>query len=1323
METNTSIGALYVTGGGVTTWHAITSAPAYFLFDDKKPTISGIDYDNDNQEVTPPEENSYFGPLTVSGIASDASINFDNYDFDSGPVTVYYTTGATVATDDGDKRFITTGASVKTSFSQYFPTESKYTIWVEDKSGNQSDGITFEVFIDERPPRLEGKIEIAQRDHSVLEGVLSDFENLHRFDFGNFFSQDVTVTVSAVDMSYGKKPIGVGNIELLSLNNIKITHQPLKKTTESGVATQVFTISGENAFAKEKLTVRLSDRNKPLNITSIAITTANAVTAIDSKGITSDEFTMDKQPPGITAISVENRVSLQDNPILVTEAPIFSGSVSDNYGSVSDNYGLNRLIPQINDMRIATADSGFHYYTNRRNPKPNDTFTLRPGEGIFGSLTHANDDGSYLFSLTAVDNAGNKSESSQTAWYDATKPDKGEIRFEYPDAASAGFDMQPFYQGNKPYGYFYKEDTTITVSAIDRHEQYQTTSGIRFISVYGMDYANGPDNPTEYYMDGAGRLVVGSTAEAAKSDVNGFNDARMSINVTIPRNFKGQIYAVATDRAGNASDIAEPNEGVIVEDEGKHESTSSIELSFNAPSEKHDASAGKLPLYNGDVKIDLIVKDTHSGVKTVTWHAIAPDREVTAEGQYEVDHTGAGAKTGNGDDWAVVTKDKNLATEVAGSVTVSRSVNSNNISLLVNVTDNAGNTSSGAIDFSIDTTKPTIKVTYDNNTPDTKYTDQYNQPRTATVVVTDRNFDQSQSEIIREIERITDDGTRGGAPSFGSWTTKAEYASDKKTLADATTHTFKVRFAQDGDYTFNVGYTDLAGNKATDRRSKFTIDRTVPVIRVAYDRTFVTENYYGDAVVATISVVEHNFDSSRVNITGTASDEGDTVAFPTLSNWSKSGNTYTATLNYGTDALFNFDIDVTDKAGNQSGDYPVDEFFVDQSDPEVTIGGIRDHQATNGAVVQPTVTFFDKNYDESRIAVELTPVSPRSLVSETPLVDGGSWTLRDTNGGRFTMENFPEHSDDIYNLKATITDRAGHEAGAEIAFSINRDGSTFEVARGDNVELTQDAYYNTLFDVVVTEVNVNDLLLGKGRITHSEGSAQTETLFEDGVAKDGVTVEPNHPGGNGAWTDWSETTYTIPSEVFSNEVKHDIFVESEDEATNQNDNKNVTNGNSRYISFTTDMTPPDIIVRGLPDRPVNANSLTLVATVEDKILLGDKVDEAHPVAITLNGNPVDDYTVSGDENVKEISFVVSASNSPQTFAIEAEDRATNTAEFAYPERDENGNIITALVISTNPVALWFYNKPVFISSIVGVAAVIAFISYMVYRRRRLGKVV
>jgi hypothetical protein len=1323
---NTSVGALYVqpdNDNNITTLHAITTAPAYFLFDNISPTavIGDKDYDNNGQVEWNPDQRRYFGPLTVSGIASDPAIVFDGIGFD-GEVAVYYTTGSGIPDNSDEKILITSGGGLgnKTgeetiSFSQYFPKTGKYAIWAEDSAGNKSAPTTFTVYIDDQPPSLEEPILISQTDHSQLGDLLDGYWDLHRFGFGNFFSQAVTVTVSAVDMpvngDVSEKSTGMENIYLEEISGIAVIENGAYSGDIDGVYTRVFTIH-TNAFDKKNLTVRLEDRNNPMNSSIIPLTSSN--TRIDNEYIESDEFTMDTTNPLLTGITVSNQAErdLQAEPILVTRAPIF-------IGSASDDRGLNRLIPQINTVRIADSASGFHYYETAKSATLSGNFTLTPGENIFSSLTQANPDGSYVLTVTAIDNAGNKTQRSQTAWYDATKPNNEKVLFEYPEASSGGYHVQPFYIGNKSYGYFYQNDTTITVSAVDEPALHQTTSGIRFIAVYGIDYSKGSDNPTEYRVNSAGRLVEGAAASTENVNVNGTGEDRMSVRVTIPKDFKGQIYAVATDRAGNTSDVAEPNEGSIVESGDQHKATSSIALSLNASPAGIDASGAELPLYDGDVKIDVIVKDAHSGVKTVTWHAIAPDRSATAAGSYEVNAAGHGSKTGNGDDWKVVTLDKNLATEVSGSVTVSKSVNSNNIKLLVKMTDNAGNSSEETISFSIDTTDPVIGVTYDNNDADQRYKTYYKAPRTATVVVTERNFRSRQSEIIREIERMTDAGAKGRTPSFGSWSSDAEYASDNKTLTDATTHTFTVRFADDGDYTFDVGYTDLAGNKATSRRSKFTVDRTRPVVTVSYDKTFADGNYYSEEVLATVTVEEHNFDSARVDITpsNAADDDGGAVQFPEFSSWSTNGNTHTATLRYGTDALYSFDILVTDKAGNQSVDFPLDEFYVDLTDPEVTIGGIGDHQATNADEIQPTVRYFDENFDESKITMELTSVRGLGKVPADPLTGDGVWSEKDDNGGLFTLNNFPEHSDDIYTLTATLSDKAGHEASAEIIFSVNRDGSTYMVERGDGEELVQDAYYNKLFNITVTEVNVNDLLLEKGRITHTEGNTSSEVLFENGVAREGVTVAPNHPNGNGAWTDWSETVYNIPSEIFSNEVQHDIFIESEDVAANKNDNKDVVNDDNKYVSFTTDLTPPDVVVRGLPDgRPLRASNLTLVATIEDKVLLNEK----EPFRITLNGKPVDNYEeIGGDANVKEIRFEVDGMDSPQSFAIEARDEATNQYEYVYPQLDENGNPLSNFVVSTNPLVLWFYNRPVFIASIAATAAAIALLGRLIYRRRRL----
>ena len=61
--------------------------------------------------------------------------------------------------------------------------------------------------------------------------------------------------------------------------------------------------------------------------------------------------------------------------------------------------------------------------------------------------------------------------------------------------------------------------------------------------------------------------------------------------------------------------------------------------------------------------------------------------------------------------------------------------------IYVRAVDNAGNVSEASQELSIDITEPTIQVTYDLNSPlNDRY---YNATRTATVVVTERNFDES----------------------------------------------------------------------------------------------------------------------------------------------------------------------------------------------------------------------------------------------------------------------------------------------------------------------------------------------------------------------------------------------------------------------------------------------------------------------------------------------------------------------------------------------------------------------------------------------------
>lgn len=215
------------------------------------------------------------------------------------------------------------------------------------------------------------------------------------------------------------------------------------------------------------------------------------------------------------------------------------------------------------------------------------------------------------------------------------------------------------------------------------------------------------------------------------------------------------------------------------------------------------------------------------------------------------------------------------------------------------MTDRAGNTSEKQIKFSIDKTNPVIEVKYDNNVPDETYKDIFKASRTATIKITERNFNGKDV-----IHRITN--TDGVIPALSAW---EEHKNTEN--PDETYYTATIAYTADGDYTFDISYSDLADN-ATEKfaQHKFTIDKTIPTVVVSYDNnSALNGNYYKADRTATITIVEHNFDSSRVNVVGTATDNGTALSFPATSTWTSNGDTHTATINYTSDSKYTFDIE------------------------------------------------------------------------------------------------------------------------------------------------------------------------------------------------------------------------------------------------------------------------------------------------------------------------------------------------------------------------------------------------------------------------------
>ena len=168
----------------------------------------------------------------------------------------------------------------------------------------------------------------------------------------------------------------------------------------------------------------------------------------------------------------------------------------------------------------------------------------------------------------------------------------------------------------------------------------------------------------------------------------------------------------------------------------------------------------------------------------------------------------------------------------------------------MDVTDEAGNkTSYGQTDeFTVDKTAPTINVTYDNN--DVKNGKYYKATRTATITVTEHNFDQTafESKILASLE-----GASITAPTVSAWSSNGD------------THTATISFATDGDYSFELSCKDLAGNQSNIFvQDEFTIDITAPELTF-FDVEDGTA--YRAEVAPGIKFSDINHDSNGVTLT------------------------------------------------------------------------------------------------------------------------------------------------------------------------------------------------------------------------------------------------------------------------------------------------------------------------------------------------------------------------------------------------------------------------------------------------------------------------
>lgn len=724
----------------------------------------------------------------------------------------------------------------------------------------------------------------------------------------------------------------------------------------------------------------------------------------------------------------------------------------------------------------------------------------------------------------------------------------------------------------------------------------------------------------------------GENGEQSAKAVQSRDDAKIWV-ADIPADFRGTVSAVVTNTVERSSKAEKYTHGIITETYEHHKNTSGASIGL-PPTDYTDIS-GK-PLYNqkvipglGDgrngINIDLSAQDSFAGLARV---------EVSVSGQNvsELDIDRQGVLHGDG--WEKKGDDRNLVTAVSSGIEAGENRNGNVIHLTAD--DNAGNRTDKEAEFSIDTVAPEVRVTFDSDkSGDAENKDIFNTERTAVITVRERNFDAGRVNV-----------TVNGVREDLEWTLSEGEAGTDQAVYRATR-----KFDKDGEYRLSVECTDrgaLPSNKVEDQT--FIIDRTAPVLNVGMNSSLANDHYYSQAVTLTLNISDDNFDQGRIDVSGTLN--GSAEAFPKMSEWTKSGSTYTSSVLLNADGEYTLSVSGRDKAGNALEAYS-NKFCIDTTKPKVVIDKIG---SSNETEIRPHIIFSDRNLDRDSIQISLSGAQRGS-----GLPVEGQFSETD-KGLEYILDNIPARQvyDDIYTLSASVKDSAENETETDLKFTVNRFGSRFEMEKA-----TADIagkYISKEQDIVFIEKNADQ---------HSKDCGVFITKDSEIIElKAGRDYSVDYSGGNG---EWSEYRYTIYAKNFESDAKYTVSIHSVDEAGNINISD--SEKKKAELTFYMDKTKPLCIPLNISDNTTyKGERYTARFSVSDNISI-----TKDNITVYLNGKSV--RTTFEDD---ECSFVIPNSSHAQSIRIVLRDMADNEIEYTYKNVLVTTSVIRLMVRKT-----WF----------------------------------
>lgn len=1285
--------------------------------------------------------------------------------------------------------------SVTVNGNEITPVDGKYTFETTPKANSQYDDVYKIVATDNVGNSSEKKITI-KTDTQAPKLDKKDGANppikpikFSADDKANFFKRVINaVLYGNWNETKKKAEISVIDNTLLEKQDIKVT-LGFFENNSAETADKEIVASGEAENGRATVSVNLDDLKKfeykgviKYKLSdSLGNETEYALVTTENSNIGTEfsSIMIENNAPESKDISAEPL----DKESGKFNGNIYNGDIKFTVGVEDNESGLYSVKVVINNQTVITESdiskdgiiksNNYSFATNSKDIYENeinafefvDEETKKPKFG-------------YKVDVTVCDNAGNVTTKTKTVYKDTTAP------------VISGFDfgVDPVKTIEKTdYGFFFKETATVKVKAQDVAGENEVASGVKAIVVYAVDNVenNGIVSEKVYCVTQtktAGKGVLEEKTDDTVHSVEVINNENSNeISFDIPANFKGQIYAYAIDNVendpknstfdfenecvvkDNASQFygcVHPN-GAVIEDTDKHKETSSIKIvmpetsysqaysnSFTDADENRQLdgapaydTAKNVPLYNGkfdefnEFKANVTVKDTYSGIKSVK--CVLKEKGVEVEDKIVASYPN---NSDNVNNWTVNNTDINLVTEVSTEINIDG--NHNDMVLEVILTDNAGNVSYDYVMFGIDKTAPVINVAYDNNNGDVKSNNgstYFNADRTATVTISERNFDPEKVEF-------TIANAEGNAPEA----VRVDEINDSIESTDETQHTYQITYSGDGVYTFDVKCTDRADKTSAEVKygesvapTAFVLDKTAPTISVSYDNNSAANGKFFNAHrTATIVVKEHNFDVNRVVINGTASLNGAAKAFPAAA-WTSNGDVHTATISYNEDADYTFAISMDDMAGNAITDASVSygtsvaakEFTVDTEIAKPVISN-----PTNGKPYQQEVPV---NISSTDVNLENCVATLLKTGREKDENDNWKWVkdfrvdnvINLSNDGQtssFSINDLFEHerlNDGIYTLKIDVADKAGNTQSETVTFTVNRFGSVYDYNQY-TTETLNGKYVQAITDnIVITEYNPSPL---------SENAVIS--LTRDGapveIGDSNLVITPVYTESAAGASGWYEYKYEISKNVFSTvdaqgnmkylDGIYKLYVASKDIANN--DSENISAGAD--MSFSLDSTAPMIAsITGLEKKTVNDVTKDVTFEIFDAIGL----DTVEVTYVGVNGKTTETYNISDllksydpatqaekpDITKYDGSFTMGEGMN-NIVRIVAKDLAGNVMDTGDPNVENSAINFDASVlafnslitVSTNPFVRWYSHTVFFWVSIAVIAVALGAGGYL-----------